>query len=369
MSFYNFDKNDIIINSARSYPETRVYISSGSVYFNNSGVAGYKPIPHISGSILTIDKNSYTGRPSSVSASAWDGASPTASYEIDYFKGAGVVVESTYMTATVGLLYPTASVPNPKLSALRNTLNYYTTLSPHYAFVSPNSSWDKRKQDLMLISLPSFLYGSSIQEGSVDLKFYVSGTLIGQLQDSTERGELIQTYSKNGTNDGAVAGVVLYSEGFLLLTGSWSLTSAQAPYTGSTADDARWKYFGVQTGSVPSSSFDMSFNGTTYTPTMMMFAHADRGRLNSSNNPTFVTSGQDKVQTSSSFQYLENPTQEIKNIVSSSFQATGTFEKTVYVSSINLYDKDMNLVGTGKLANPIRKREKDAYTFKLKLDL
>ena len=374
MSFYKFDKNDIIINSARSYPETRVYISGTSVYFNNSGVSGYKPIPHISGSILTIDKNSYTGRPTSVSASIWNGASPTASYEIDYFLGPGVLVASNYLTATVGMSYPT-NPPPAELSALRNTLNYYTTISPHYAFVAPSGSsgpaWDKREQDLMLLSLPSLLYGSSIQEGSVDLKFYVSGTLIGRLQDSTERGELLQTYSKAGTNDGEVAGVILYKEGFILLTGSWSLTSAKSPYNpySGASDDARWKYFGVKSDAVQDSGFDISFNGTTYTPTMMMFAHANRGELNSSNNPTFVTRGQDKVQASSSFEYLENPTQEIKNIVSSSFQETGSFEKTVYISSLGLYDEDMNLVGTAKLANPIRKREKDTYTFKLKLDL
>ena len=154
----------------------------------------------------------------------------------------------------------------------------------------------------------------------------------------------------------------------MILTGSWSLTSAAAPYVG-TADDARWRYFGVQTGSVPSSTFDLSFNGTTRTPTMMMFAHANRGELNSSNNPTFVSKDQPKLETTSSFQYLENPTLDIKNIVSSSFQETGSFEKTVYISSIGIYDDDMNLIGTAKLANPIRKREKDTYTFKMKMDM
>ncbi len=365
MSFYKFNRNDIVLNSARSYPESRLYISGTSVYFNNSGEPGYKPIPHISGSILTIDKNSYTGRPSSVSASAWTGASPTASYEVDYFLGPGVVVSSDYLTGTAGFSYPD-NPPAIQLSALRNTLNHYATLSPEYNI--SGTTWDKREQDLMLLSVPSILYGSSIQEGSVDLKFYVSGTLVGRLQDSTKRGELLQTYSKDGTNDGNCAGVVLYKEGFMILTGSWSLTSAAAPYH-SAPDEARWKYFGMQTASIPSSTFDISFNGTTKTPTMMMFAHAARGELNNSNNPTFIKYGQPMLEATSSFQYLENQTLEIKNIVSSSFQETGSFEKTVYISSIGIYDDDMNLVGTAKLANPIRKREKDTYTFKMKMDL
>jgi hypothetical protein len=365
MSFYKFDKNDIVINSARSYPESRIYVSGTSLYFNNSGESGYKPIPHISGSILTIPRNSYTARPTSVSASTYDASNVTSSFEVDYFLGTGVLLSSNYLTATVGLSYPT-NPPAYQLSALRNTLDNYATTSPQIPIAG--SGWDKREQDLMLISVPSILYGSSIQEGTIDLKFYVSGTLVGRLQDTSKRGELLQTYSKDGTNDGECAGVALYDEGFLLLTGSWSLTSAAAPYVG-TADDARWKYFGVQTGSVPASTFDISFNGTTRTPTMMMFAHANRGELNSSNNPTFVTKGQPRLETTSSFQYLENPTLDIQNIVSSSFQETGSFEKTVYISSIGIYDDDMNLVGTAKLANPIRKREKDTYTFKMKMDL
>ena len=101
----------------------------------------------------------------------------------------------------------------------------------------------------------------------------------------------------------------------------------------------------------------------------MMFAHAARGELNNSNNPTFIKYGQPMLEATSSFQYLENQTLEIKNVVSSSFQETGSFEKTVYISSIGIYDDDMNLVGTAKLANPIRKREKDTYTFKMKMDL
>ena len=104
-----------------------------------------------------------------------------------------------------------------------------------------------------------------------------------------------------------------------------------------------------------------------------MFAHANRGELNSSNNPTFIqkpASGEsEKILITGSYVYMENDKQEVKNIVSSSFSETGSFEKTTYLSSIGIYDDDMNLVGTAKLANPVRKREKDSYTFKLKMDL
>lgn len=355
MSFYKFENNDLIINKVRSNPETRVYVVAGSQYVNNSGQAGYEPIPYISGSVLTIDKNEFAGRPVFVSETEYTGSSITGSFERNYSLSSSVSIASEYAAA---------GSDNRKVRALKNTLNYYTKISPAYAFSS--SLGDKAQQDLMLVSVPSLMYGSSIQEGSVDLKFYVTGTLAGQLTDSRRNGELIQTA---GDDAGKVAGVVLYKEGFLLLTGSWALDSSHTETYPGGSDNPRWKYFATQDAALSDSSFDVSFNGVTYTPVMTMFAHANRGELNNSNNPTFVVSSAEKVKTTGSYQYIENEQQEIKNVVSSSFAESGSFEKTTYISSIGLYDEDMNLVGTAKLANPIRKREKDSYTFKLKLDL
>ena len=42
-----------------------------------------------------------------------------------------------------------------------NTLDFYTVLSPHYAYSS--SFGDKERQHLNLISIPSIFYGSSIK--------------------------------------------------------------------------------------------------------------------------------------------------------------------------------------------------------------
>ena len=354
MSFYKFAKNDLMINKVNSNPENRIYIVTGSSYFNNSGKAGLKPIPHVSGSSLIVEKNSYPVRPLFVPKTEYTGSSVTGSFEKDYFLNSNVSASSDYLTAGSG---------DKKLSALKNTLNYYRKLSPAYAFSS--SLGDKANQDMMLVSIPSIMYGSSIQEGTVDLNFYITGTLAGQLTDSRRNGELIQTA---GTDAGKVAGVVLYNEGFILLTGSWALGSHTEAYPAGS-DNPKWKYFATQDAALANSTFDISFNGSTYTPVMTMFAHASRGELNNSNNPTFVKASSDKLRTTGSFQYIENDQQQIQNIVSSSFQESGSFEKTTYISSVGIYDEDKNLIGTAKLANPLRKREKDSYTFKLKLDL
>lgn len=372
MSFFKFNKNEVMLNSVRSYPETRVYIAASASYYNNSGEAGIKPISHVSGSTLEVERNSYNSRPLFVTTASYDSdlSLPSDVYTKDYYLSSSALIGSEYIVGATPV-YPT-SPPNARLSALKNTLNHYTKNSVHYAFSSSidGMSWFKPEQNMMLISIPSVLYGTQIQEGSVDLNFYVTGTLAGRLTDENKRGELVQV---GGANNGEVAGVVLYNEGFLLLTGSWDLNStSDANYP--VNDNAKWIYFGHQNTSLTNSTFDISFNGTTHTPTMTMFAHANRGELNSSNNPTFIrhsssADGNQKVLVTGSYIYMENDKQSIENVVSSSFQATGTFEKTTYLSSIGIYDDDQNLVGIAKLATPVRKREKDSYTFKLKLDL
>ena len=85
MSFYKFAKNDLMINKVNSNPENRIYINQGSSYFNNSGEAGLKPIPHVSGSSLIVEKNSYPVRPLFVPKTEYTGSSVTGSFEKDYF--------------------------------------------------------------------------------------------------------------------------------------------------------------------------------------------------------------------------------------------------------------------------------------------
>lgn len=372
MSFYKFGKNEIILNSVRSHPEARVYIYKGEPYYNNSGESGVKPISHVSGSSLEVVRNAYDVRPLFVTTASYDSplALPSDIFTKDYYLSSSALVGSEYIVGATPV-YPD-SPPDARLSALKNSLNHYTKNSVHYAFSSSidGKSWFKPEQDMMIISIPSVLYGTQIQEGTVDLRYYSLGDQIGRLTDANKTGELIQ---QGGTDDGKVAGVVLYNEGFILLTGSWSLGGPGQPWP-SGVDTNRWKYFGCQDAGLTNPSFDISFNGTTKTPTMTMFARADRGELNSSNNPTFLkhsssTDANEKLLVTSSLMYLENDKRVVENVVSSSFEATGAFEKTTYLSSIGIYDDDHNLVGIAKLATPVRKREKDSYTFKLKLDL
>ena len=60
---------------------------------------------------------------------------------------------------------------------------------------------------------------------------------------------------------------------------------------------------------------------------------------------------------------------QIKNTISSSFCGhSASFEKQTFISKIGLYDSNKNLIGITYMARPVRKRENDEFTFKLKLD-
>ena len=147
----------------------------------------------------------------------------------------------------------------PQMIALKNTLDNYIGLSEHYAFSTdslPKSTvvnWNKGEQELNLISVPSIFYGSSIKKGTMDLRFYYTGSMIGQLKDEKQNGELIQVGPSGSGGSGSVAGVVLYNEGLILLTGSWNISSSldsgydNTKYRGTSESDypSRWIYFGA----------------------------------------------------------------------------------------------------------------------------
>lgn len=254
--------------------------------------------------------------------------------------------------------------------ALKNTFNYYTNLSPFYSY--QNDTVDKEQESARLISIPSIFYGQSIKKGSVDLKFFVTGTLIGRLQDKNQNGELIQTEPEFSNGIGNVAGVVLYNEGFVWLSGNWELSAHTEDY-GNGVENPSWLNY-MTTGSggniAVSSSFSLDFEGTEKIPVVTMFAKAEKGEFNHSNNQTYVEYGQEQNSISSSNLFIESNNLNIKNIVDSKYdEEDPPFEKITYISKIAIFDEQENLIGVAKLAKPIKKRQNDNIAFKLKLDL
>ena len=204
---------------------------------------------------------------------------------------------------------------------------------------------------------------------------------------------------------GEVAGVVLYNEGVLALTGSWALHDTYTDYFRTCPDcisamdtdgdgtaepiSPSWTLWGSQgdptdtscnlsAGKLltdpsvtlcPSASWSIDFQGTNYVSVLTMLAHAPKGDLNHSNNPTYVKYSEEEKPVVDNTRYIERNDKEIKNIVKSVHtNYSESFEKTTYISKVGIYDEDKNLIAIAKVATPVKKTTDREYTFKIKLD-
>ena len=163
-----------------------------------------------------------------------------------------------------------------------------------------------------------------------------------------------------------------------VLSGKYKPLSGASPrieYVPLSSRESSWLYYGTTlndgTGSsntLASASYDLNFKGVNYVSSMTMFAHARKGHLNHSNNPTyrdleFIRS----FTTGSGRTYLEGES-PIANVVSASY-VSASFEKTTYISKVHIYDEDGNLIAITSMAKPVKKTLNDEFTFKMKLDL
>jgi hypothetical protein len=407
--YHKFGTNDVFYNQLKTYPQNEFFIWNAKVFYNNesalSGEFASQTVPCNTGFVSLFEANvdrhaDTTGfiYPWIIKSSDKNKLSTMsdASWYRDYDYG-DRLVGSYRMSASIGREYfstglsGTANSYFPTGSALKNSFDYYKTMSPLYAYSSSVDSKHKSICPSCLITIPSIFYGSSIKAGTVDLKFYITGTLIGRLRDVNQNGELVQTEPVGSNGSGSVAGVALYNEGFIYLSGSWDLSTAERHMYGGAISTPKWLHFGAgiptlgrATSSFPgpgvtgsanatnaSSSFVLAFSGTNYIPNITMMAHAKKGELNHSNNYSYLKYNQTSslVSFSGSTSYIEKQL-KIKNVVSSSHpDPTGSFQKITYISKIGIYDDDKNLIAIASLAKPVKKTEDRDLTFKLKLDI
>lgn len=254
------------------------------------------------------------------------------------------------------------------LAAAIGQQNTVTSLAPTFD--------DLGTKKVNMICIPGIFYGSGIAKESVELNFYVTGTLVAQAKDSTGDGRMIETY---GTNQGSVAGYVLYNHGLILLTGAWdqSTTNADKYFHGSSTSNPSWLSFGtglrqvgtpITSGSTTSPAYEIKIKGTNKIPTLTMLAHSEKSEHNFSNNPTFITNSTPITGSITKKAFNEEPT-TIKNIKKSNFIGhEEDFENVTYISKVGIYDKDKNLIAIATLANPIKKTEEKDYMIKMRLD-
>ncbi len=387
MPYYELGQDDLIYNTVKTHPRQHFVVYNGAIYYNDKPeIIGERSTSNI-GAIPVGFTNLYemnVDRPTSEliypfitkdgSLTSFSTVS-TTQFNADFQYGD--TLDGSYpLSASISREYFSQGQSRERVDALQNTLNFYNNKSKHYQFSS--SLGNKSTQALNLLSIPSIFYGSKIKSNTVELNFYVTGSLIGTLKDERGNGELVQTAPEGSTGSGSVAGVVLYTEGFLVLTGNWVIGAPNTQaYTGAGATQARWIHFGVgaETSSLgislPNSSFEVKFSGSTQTEMMTIFAHAPAGELNHSNNITYISSSQNVTASMSSSQtYTQNDNLAIKNIVSGNYpNVAAAFQKETYISEIGIYDDDKQLIGIAKLATPVKKTAERDLTFKLKLDI
>lgn len=379
-NFFEFEKDDVFRNTIKAHPKVNFHIYNNTVFYNNKSQDAtnfHTPNGYINLYELNVNRNlvSSSVDPQLIHPFITKGGSFTSfstisddEFNLDFVYG-DTLTGSYPLTASISVdRYDTTFSGKKKevLYALKSSLDYHTTLSPHYAYSS--SFGDKTQQKLNIISVPSIFYGSNIQKGTVKLKYYVTGTLIAEASDTLKNGKLIQT---SGSTTGSSVGVVLYNEGFIILTSSTNIDSHTEQYGLTDSNlNASWHYFGTTSSYAgsPSSSFSIAFSGEQNIQTLTLFAHAKKNQLNFSNNPTFLSHS--ITAFSGSNVYFEDANTEIKNIVSSSYaKHSASFQPITYISKVGIYDENRNLIAIAALANPVRKLENRNYTFKLKLDI
>lgn len=401
MSYYKFRPNDLFVNTLETNPDVKFYIQSGSIYIDDRAyISGsysdnIDSVPRNYITLFDVNTNRNTG---SLTAH-YDGDQANCIYPFvvkdgnrttfksiskkdwnTQFNFAGNEITSSYnLSASISRYLISSSAGNYKrLRALTNVTNHYRYLSPRYDY-----STYYQNATTNLISIPSIFYGSSIKKGTVNLKYYISGTLAAQASDTRYNGELIQVSGSPHLND-QIVGTILYNEGMILLTSSAEIDGSTISYE--TATTSSWIRFGfgandeaytnvslnhTQRMTKLSASYAIEFQGINHIQTMTWLAKAPYAQLNNSNNPTYldISAGSLGSVNSGSYVFEENK-RVLKNMVSSSFtDVMPPMEKETYISSIGLYDKDKNLIGYAKLATPVLKTQSREFIFKLKLDL
>jgi hypothetical protein len=388
---HKFEQEDTFVNELQTHPQYSFVLYNGSMYLNNRNFEGQNLT---NGTVslyeLNIDRAGGVDKiyPWVFKDATLTGLRTTNREDFHSASYGDLITGSYPMTSSIAREYFTnddaglAFSGRKHLVALKNTLDHYTYITPSYNYLNYSASI------VSMISIPGILFGSAIKKGSVDLKFYYTGSLVGRAQDIRKNGELVSTMI-SGTTSGSVIGTVLYNEGFIIITGSGSVgaldntagataLSAQTDtYVGTVAqDNPKWQYFGAfKEGSTyaTKSIYTIDFQGTHKIPTLTMFANAKEGEMNNSLNSTFISSshtGSRDYSSSSAGALSEDENYSLINTIQSPFCShSADFAKQTYISQVGIFDEDRNLLGIAKVSRPVRKVEDNAYTFKLKLDL
>jgi len=221
MSYYKFRPNDLFINTIEAYPNVSFYVQSGSVYINDrsfitSSVADMS-VP-LDTREIGVSKNYISLYEYNINRSPSQNIYPyvikssnrtnfkifsDAYWNTQYNYDGEKVIGRYNLSASISRVYYDTTAPTRHLRALKNVIDHYRYLSPRFDY---DTYYSSSVNTVNMIDIPSIFYGSSIKKGSVNLKFYVTGTLAAQASDTRYNGELVQV---SGNVTGGIIGTVL----------------------------------------------------------------------------------------------------------------------------------------------------------------
>jgi hypothetical protein len=248
--------------------------------------------------------------------------------------------------------------------------SFYNQYRPNYLLLTGTFP------TLRVFDIPSMHYDRQIATGSVRFVDWTrpSASFIGPgVFYDNGRGDLILSGAFESDGTPAKFGNVFYVEGLIVIYrpytssgqpyGNWSgsLFSTEDQFTYNLPVDFTTTTYPVGYGASPTDlyypnsansgvpqyrSIELSFSGSHPVVTKTFMCRAGQGELNASNNPTWSL--------------LDDIDNQVKRVWA---------ENTTYITAIGLYNEHRQLVAVAKLAQPIRKREKDNLNIRLRLDL
>jgi len=393
MKFKRFEPKDLIYNVITAKPEFNFIVHSGTVYTQKSDIpAGsfgnnLKHLQDQSGEIslheLNIDRPAdsmiYSFIEKSSTRIAYKTISTSDFDDETQFSHGDLLTQSYPITSSISRIYiPAGAEFSSSAGAAHNNKKYIRALT-NVIRTQGNFSYGLTygslgTSEVNMVCIPGIFYGSSIEKGSIELKYSITGALLAEARDLNKDGKLIQV---SGTNSGQMVGTVVYNQGLILLTSSNPLDDTHTDFYKSTAQPPAWINFGtglrqvgtqLSHGAVTSSVYTIKFKGVNKTPSLTMYTYAKEGEYNLSSNPTFLESStKDKYNFSSSF--LVEEKRNIKKTNKSPYSDhEEEFENVTYISKVGIYDKDKNLIAIATLANPIKKTEKREFMIKIGID-
>ena len=197
---------------------------------------------------------------------------------------------------------------------------YYGSIGPYMS--SFLKTRDNSSNEVTFYDISNIFYGYKINPKTFEIKDTNITGSNGKIQITLKDngfGSLYRADALTPHPTWASVGTIFYNEGLV------GILSPHISYHGKNG-------------------YEINFNGEQSIHIQKINILAPGGMINSSSNTTY------------------NP------LISASLDAHNDGEEFVYISSINLHDENLNVVGKTIIAQPVTKRHSDRYLFKIKMD-